>query len=190
MKPYWLWVVASLIALFYCLAHAETVSVAGVSLVVEPPPGYCALGTNSADRALFLKQRELVRPTAEVVQVSVPCEQLQAMNAGKIRTYSRWAQVQIVNPGSGIRVLDISRSELIATITKAVGRKPFDISKINLRLREKLSKEDMSMSASKMEIVGSDERAAYMSMFGNLHSEEGSSAIVAFGAMVIPPPVS
>jgi hypothetical protein len=53
MKPHWLWIVVSLIALFDFPAHAETVSIAGVSLVVEPPPGYCALDANSGDGALF-----------------------------------------------------------------------------------------------------------------------------------------
>jgi hypothetical protein len=184
MRPQWVLILVSLTTLFICSAHTETVGVAGISLVIEPPPGYCALDANSGDRELFIKQRELLRPN-ELVQVSVPCDQLEAMKTGKIRTYSRWAQVQVINPGSGIRVLHISRSELIATFTKAVERKPIDIAQINLRMRQKLLKEDLSMAASKMEIVGSDARAAYMSMFGNLQSEEGSSRLVAFGAITL-----
>lgn len=43
----------------------------------------------------------------------------------------------------------------------------------------------MSMSASGMEIVGSDDNAVYLSMSGNLQSEEGSSVIVAFGAITL-----
>lgn len=141
MKLFTSLLVASFAALAVCSAHAETVTVAGVSLVIYPPHGYCALDAKSGDFAFFKKQRELLRPKVELIQASVPCDQLKAMVAGKIRTYSRWAQVQVINPGPEIRTLPISRSEFITSFTKLVKRKPFDIASINSSMREKLKGE-------------------------------------------------
>ena len=165
--------------------QAETVTVAGVSLVLEPPPGYCALDSKAGDKTFFLKQRELLRPKVELVQLSVPCDQLEAVRSGKILTYSRWAQVQVISPGGTVRVLPISRSKFITSVTKLVGRKPFEVAAINREMQTRLKGEQINISASELKIVGSDDNAAYLSMAGAAQSEGTSYFVVAFGALTL-----
>lgn len=178
-------IAAGLIALAVCPAYAEHVTVAGVFLVIEPPHGYCALDVKSGDRSFFLKLRKLLRPRIELIQASVPCNQLKAMMAGEIQSYSRWAQVQVISQGPGIRTLHTSRSELITSLTKRTKIGPFDIAAFNSSMREKLKNEEANLSVSKIEIVGSDDDAAYFSVSGSLQSVGVSSAIAGFGAITL-----
>ena len=174
-----------LAALTLNTVRAETLTVAGVSLVIEPPFGYCALDVHSGDRAFFLKQRELLRPNNELIQASVPCDQLKAVVAGNLDSYSRWAQVQVINAGPELRTLPITRDAFVSSLTKTAQRKPLDLAAINSKVREKLKGEGIGVAASKMEVVGSDDNAVYVSMTGSIYSEGGSSAIAMFGSMTL-----
>jgi hypothetical protein len=165
--------------------HAEAISVAGVTLNIEPPSGYCALDERSGDRAFFLTQRELLRPKNELIQASVPCDQLKAVVAGKLESYSRWAQVQVINVGPKLHSLSISRSDFIKGVAKSMQRRPIDVAVINRQMTEKLTGKGLSVTASKIEVVGSDDNAAYVSMSGRLESSGVSSVIVMFGSMTL-----
>lgn len=165
--------------------RAEVLTFAGRAFILVPPAGYCALGTTAAEKSFLEEQKALLRPRNELLQASVPCAHLKAWNAGKLDTFSRWAQVQIINNGPSFKPITLSRTDFIATLSKRFKDKPVDMALINKRMQEILSGKDMQLSASGMQVVGTDERAAYVSMSGQLDAGGVKSAIVMFGGITL-----
>ena len=97
MKPGYLH--AALLALVLSLAgtpslHAETFTVAGRSLSVDLPAGYCALDrSDPVENQMFDVMERIQAGTNRVLLVFYDCEELASMRLGETDTFDRYGQV-------------------------------------------------------------------------------------------------
>ena len=178
--------IACLLLASAALAHAAVVEVNKVPIVLEPPQGYCVLGETDLEAKFFNAMRELLRPKNELIQMSAPCDQVAQLNAGLIQQFSRWALVQVVNSGPKPTQLTLTRAQFIAALRQTFERKAFNLEEANKQMRDILAKRSFGIEAQQMQMVGSDDTAAYLVMGMKLSSPGHEPETVAmFGAVTL-----
>ena len=177
----------ALAGLAVATARAETVTIGAVSLTIEPPAGYCALGATEAERVLVAELQQTLRPRNELLQVCAPCSQVKELNAGTISRFSRWAIVQVVGTGPDLKPMAGTRAQLISSMAPAVSSGNLNVEAVNASIREKLSRKDCQLTAQKMAVVGSDEKAAYVTMSASFALPNGTPPVPMemFGAVTL-----
>jgi hypothetical protein len=116
-----------LVALFLALsvkfAGAATVNVAGRSLVLDPPQGYCQTDKNKAERPIVESLEKGAGPGTIVLMVFARCDELESLRIGKMKNLQHYGQYMAV-PVGGPRVTPqpagVIRADFIANIAASI----------------------------------------------------------------------
>src|SRR5215467_8899013 len=79
--------------LFMLSASAETLTLAGKTVVLEPPPGYCALDAARPQEAEVIAFNEkMQQPRNHVIMQLADCDELAEFRAGKRQLFEKYGQ--------------------------------------------------------------------------------------------------
>lgn len=165
-------------------AKAEDFVVLGRSVSLTPPAGYCAIGKTLPEREFFEQFKSLAAPTGLLLQVAVPCSDLERSLAGAVSRFPRTATVMVVKARGQLRVDPRSRAEFMAALA-APGR--IDIPAANNQMRAALSGTGVAVQLSSMTPLGSDQWAVYWATTGTSGStgEEVRKTASVIGAILV-----
>ena len=93
--------VAPFLALTLNCASAATVNVAGRSLVLDPPQGYCQGDKNKAERPIIESLEKGAGAGAIVLMVFARCDELEHLRSGKVKNLQHYGQYMAVPVGGG-----------------------------------------------------------------------------------------
>lgn len=143
---------------------------------LAPPAGYCALGKNARQRELLEQQKKISEPAGVLLQVAVPCEDLEQFDTGAIDGFTRQAIVMFVKARGQLKLDDRPRTEFLRSLGAV---RPADIAKANSHLRVALSQRNTTVALQAMTPIGSDEVAFYWSSIGEVQLEGSTQKKVA-----------
>jgi hypothetical protein len=149
-------------------AKAEDFVVLGQPVRLTPPAGLCAIGRTPDERRYFEQLQSLAASTGLLLQVAVPCPDLERSLAGTISHFPTTVTVMVVKARGQLRRDPRSRAQFMAALG-APG--PVDIPGANTRMRAALSATDVAVSLSSMTPLGSDEWAVYWAVTGTAGSD-------------------
>lgn len=154
------WSVAAALLFASSNAFAEPFMVLGKTIDLTPPAGYCALGNTSFEQQLFTTFKARTEAAGHLLQVAVPCNDLERAKAGTITQFPRSASVMVVKRRGQLTLDPRSRADFVKSLGSPT---PIDVAVVNKRFRAALAGADFSGSLSAMTPLGSDGMAAYWS---------------------------
>ena len=97
-------------------ARAETLTLGGRTVILEPPAGYCALDPNRQNEAdLIAFNEKMQQPRNHVVMQLADCGELEEFRAGKRRSFDRYGQYFVpVTDGAVTPAADYTRAAYLA----------------------------------------------------------------------------
>lgn len=100
--------------------HAETFTLAGKTVVLEPPQGYCALdAARPQEAALIAFNEKMQQPRNHVIMQLTDCDELAEFRAGKRQNFDKYGQYFTpVSEGGVKRVTGYARADFVADAAK------------------------------------------------------------------------
>lgn len=171
----------SLLALLSVGARAESITYLGQTVRFEIPAGFCSVTkAGGAVMVGFEEQRRLMASHVILMEMLAPCAEIARANAGNEVYFSTWLQLQVLAPNGQARKIDVPRKQFVSTIGKSAEK--LDPSAINKKIDDRLKemKSDMSFDRSKMQVIGADDDALYVSNRAQVR-REGMVPVDIFG---------
>lgn len=149
--------------LLFHTAHGDEVNIAGRTLRLLPPPGYCIVGkTSKQERALLRQESTLNADKVQMLQLSVECGELEELRNGSRDYINRWAKVGALKANGRVEHVPFTRSEFSSMLAKSASREQdLNPQTINKRLADAFKETGFSVSDASFRIVGADSQSAY-----------------------------
>jgi hypothetical protein len=173
---------ASLMAYFNPAMGAEHI-VLGRAIELPSPQGHCILGKTSAERELVEQMRSMTAASGRLLQVAVPCADIERVAKGTISKFPTMMTVRVIAARGQLRIDDRSRSQFLASLSKET----IDIAEVNKRASVALANRDISPSLSSVTPLGRDADASYWAATGSVKitGDDTRKTMSVFAAVLI-----
>lgn len=165
-------------------AHAAEHIVLGRAVELPPPQEDCVLGRTSAEREFVEQFRSLTAFSGRVLQVAVPCADVERAASGAIQSFPTVTTVRVIAARGQLRIENRSRSQFLAALGDS---ETIDIGAANRHVAAALASTDITVSLSSATPLGRDSVAAYWATVGSAKVAGGSSrkTVSVFAAVLI-----
>lgn len=158
--------------LVWTYGHAQPATVLGRTVNLTPPPGYCAIGS-SPRQAEFIRRLEALQQAAGILlQATAPCPDLKRFDAGAIDEFTRQAIVMVVKAKGQLRLDPRSQTDFLRSFGPLT---PIDLAQVNARLQQATHPQPVTGSLRSMTPLGSDGKAFYWGVIGEVQADGGQS---------------
>jgi hypothetical protein len=188
-RPRWRLTLAALAcALATCAgvpARAETLAFADRTVIVDAPPGFCALDRERATEAALIDfNAKLQEPRNRLIMQLADCGELAEFRAGSRTNFDRYGQVLVPLTGGEIKRLDgYTRSQLLSEAAKEFPALDSNrlIDEVGKKLRESVPNADVA-GGRFLGLLKQDDVAIYLGFaFENLTVDRKTIASSALG---------
>lgn len=142
--------------------RAETVQALGQPLNFTNPAGYCSLGNSPRERGVWDATQRAVGTSVRIVHAAVACTELDAFKSGTREEFDHWLQIQLLGSKGQFKRLEVGREAFLASV--AASKPRIDASEIERRLRASFADSDLNVAGTRIETLGRDGNAVYMTM--------------------------
>ncbi len=159
--------VVLLAGIFTCQSiQAEEVAVAGRTLKLNPPHGFCLVDkTTKQERDLLKKEGANNAEKVRMLQLSVECSELAEFRAGTREYLHQWAKVVVLKTDGKVESVPFTRPQFAAMLAKSANRtQRSDPQAMNLMLEDAFRETGFIASDRNVQIIGADLEAAYLNM--------------------------
>ena len=173
---------------FFCAAaSAETFTLAGKTVVLEPPQGYCALDAARPQEAeLIAFNEKMQQPRNHVIMQLADCDELAEFRAGKRQNFDKYGQYFTpVSEGGGVkRVTGYARADFLADAAKELPKLDSNglVDEVTKKLHENAGADVGGVKF--LGVLKQDDAGVYMGIaFGNLSVGNQSLANSSMGVV-------
>jgi len=166
-------------------ARAETFTFVGRTVIVDAPPGFCALDRERATEAALIDfNAKLQEPRNRLIMQLADCGELAEFRAGSRTSFDRYGQVLVPLTGGEIKRMDgYTRSQLLSEAAKEFPKLDSTrlIDEVGKKLRESVPNADVA-GGRFLGLLKQDDAAIYLGFaFGNLTIDRQMVATSALG---------
>ena len=165
--------------------NAETVTILGRSIQLSPPPDFCTLGNSPTERKLEQFQRQNTAQAGELVQLAVPCAELNDFRTRKIENFTRWAQVLVLKQKGQLNTVSAPRTKFVRAVAGRLADSPPDMSAMSARIRDELARTDSLVSAVTAQPIGATSEAMFIEVRMTATVGTWTSPVVGVGAITV-----
>lgn len=157
---------------FFCAAaSAETLTLAGKTVVLEPPQGYCALDAARPQEAeLIAFNEKMQQPRNHVIMQLADCEELAEFRAGKRQNFDKYGQYFTpISDGAVKLVTGYARADFLADAAKELPKLDSGalVDEVTKKARENAGADVAGVKF--LGVLKQDDAGVYMGIaFGNL----------------------
>jgi hypothetical protein len=167
-------------------ASAETLTLAGKTVVLEPPQGYCALDAGRAQEAeLIAFNEKMQQPRNHVIMQLADCGELAEFRAGKRQNFDKYGQYFTAVSNGAVRlVTGYARRDFLADAAKELPKLDSGalVDEVTKKARENAGAEVGGVKF--LGVLKEDDAGVYMGIaFGNLSVGNQSLASSSMGVV-------